>query len=159
MDALIDDILELARHGRSVLDREPLSLEAVAQHAWANVATDDVTLEIEGALSFYGDEARTQELLENLLNNACEHADPETITIGSLADETGFFVADDGPGIAEDQRDDVFRPGFSTQTDGTGFGLSIVEEIAEGHRWDVVVTDSDDGGARFEITGVERCEE
>ncbi|TKX82801.1 HAMP domain-containing histidine kinase, partial [Halorubrum sp. SS5] len=39
--------------------------------------------------------------------------------------------------------------------DGTGFGLSIVAQIADAHRWDVGVTDGPDGGARFEITGVE----
>ncbi|TKX83579.1 HAMP domain-containing histidine kinase, partial [Halorubrum sp. SS5] len=39
--------------------------------------------------------------------------------------------------------------------DGTGFGLSIVAQIADAHGWDVRVTDGADGGARFEVTGVE----
>ena len=39
--------------------------------------------------------------------------------------------------------------------EGTGFGLAIVREIVETHGWGIRVTDSETGGARFEITGVE----
>lgn len=67
----------------------------------------------------------------------------------------GFYVEDDGPGIAEDEREQVFEAGYSSSHHGTGFGLSIVQEIVEAHDWDIRVTDSSDGGARFEITGVE----
>jgi signal transduction histidine kinase len=49
----------------------------------------------------------------------------------------------------------VFESGYSTAANGTGFGLSIVSEIADAHEWDVAVTESEAGGARFEITGVE----
>jgi len=70
----------------------------------------------------------------------------------------GFYVADDGEGIDPSKRDDVFDPGHSTERDGTGFGLSIVERIAEAHGWEVSVTESRDGGARFEFTGVDLVE-
>ena len=76
-----------------------------------------------------------------------------TVTIGELGD--GFYVADDGPGVPEADREGIFEVGYSTAEDGTGFGLSIVERVADAHGWDVRVTDSADGGARFEITGVE----
>jgi signal transduction histidine kinase len=95
------------------------------------------------------------ELIENLLRNAVEHADASTITVGALPDESGFFVEDDGNGIPPDEREDVFDPGLTTADKGTGFGLSIVEEIADGHDWTVRVTAGEAGGARFEITGVE----
>ncbi|MEF8807977.1 HAMP domain-containing sensor histidine kinase, partial [Natronomonas sp.] len=65
--------------------------------------------------------------------------------------EDGFFLADDGEGIPESERDSVFGPGYSTATEGTGFGLAIVKEIAEAHGWDIDVTESNEGGARFEI--------
>jgi len=47
-----------------------------------------------------------------------------------------------------------FERGYSTRPKGTGYGLAIVNEIAEAHGWTVEVTDSDRGGARFEIRGV-----
>jgi PAS domain S-box-containing protein len=64
---------------------------------------------------------------------------------------SGFYVADDGPGIPEDTRESVFESGFTTEESGTGFGLAIVAEIAEAHHWEPTVTDSRDGGARFEF--------
>ncbi|MFB6116945.1 ATP-binding protein [Halosegnis sp.] len=52
----------------------------------------------------------------------------------------------------------MFERGYSTGDKGTGFGLAIVEEIAEAHSWSVSVTASESGGARFEITGVTAAE-
>ncbi|PSP62672.1 hypothetical protein BRC73_00365 [Halobacteriales archaeon QH_7_66_37] len=78
------------------------------------------------------------------------------ITVGDLPG--GFYVADDGPGIPADEREQVFKSGYSTSDDGTGFGLSIVAEIAEAHGWAVDAVDADGGGARFEITGVDVVE-
>jgi PAS domain S-box-containing protein len=65
----------------------------------------------------------------------------------------GFYVSDDGPGIPEDERETVFDPGYSTANGGTGFGLAIVERIVEAHGWQISVTESHQGGARFEIVG------
>jgi len=77
-----------------------------------------------------------------------------TVTVGSLED--GFYVADDGPGIPEADREKVFESGYSTDGDGTGLGLAIVRRIAQAHGWDVTLTTSESGGARFEFHGVER---
>ncbi|OYR85148.1 two-component sensor histidine kinase, partial [Halorubrum distributum] len=62
----------------------------------------------------------------------------------------------DGPGIPAEDRDRVFESGYTTTSDGTGFGLDIVSQIADGHDWAVSVTESADGGARFEFAGVDR---
>jgi len=74
-----------------------------------------------------------------------------TVRVGTLED--GFYVEDDGDGIPEEIRDDIFEFGTSTNTDGRN-GLPIVEGIVEAHDWEITATESDDGGARFEITGV-----
>jgi len=86
------------------------------------------------------------------------------------ADSRVAVVADDGPGVPADVRDELFDRGVSTSDEGTGFGLAIIREIAEAHGWDVALADSDGGvpdersesgaretsspGARFEFTGV-----
>ena len=74
------------------------------------------------------------------------------IFVGRLPD--GFYVADDGPGIDPSNRESVFDPGHTTADEGTGFGLTIVERIADAHGWDVSVTEGRTGGARFEFEGV-----
>jgi PAS domain S-box-containing protein len=81
-----------------------------------------------------------------------------TITVGTLPDGEGFYVEDDGPGIPADQREAVFEAGYSTASEGTGFGLSIVQTIAEAHGWTVTVTEGRQGGARFEVRGVSFAE-
>ena len=76
-----------------------------------------------------------------------------SITVGACPG--GFFVEDDGPGIPDADRESVFEAGFSTANEGNGFGLAIVQQIAEAHGWTVAVAESEAGGARFEFTGVE----
>ena len=85
-------------------------------------------------------------------DNSVEHTGV-TVTVGAC--DGGFYVADNGVGIPRDDREHVFETGYSTSNEGTGFGLSIVQEIANAHGWDVGVAGSADGGARFEITGVD----
>ena len=79
-----------------------------------------------------------------------------TVTVGPTPE--GFYVADDGPGIPADKRAMVFDSGYTTAAEGTGFGLAIVERIAEAHGWTVAAVESETGGARFEFAGVTRTE-
>jgi PAS domain S-box-containing protein len=74
------------------------------------------------------------------------------VRLGDLED--GFFVEDDGPGIPETDRDRVFEAGYSTDPNGTGVGLKVVQDVVEAHGWQIEVTEGRDGGARFEVTGV-----
>ncbi|WP_226042529.1 sensor histidine kinase [Natrinema sp. DC36] len=66
-------------------------------------------------------------------------------------DPDGFFVEDDGPGIPIDERESVLEYGHTTSPSGSGFGLAIVSQIADGHGWAIRITESADGGARFEF--------
>ncbi|WP_338741053.1 HAMP domain-containing sensor histidine kinase [Haloplanus salilacus] len=77
----------------------------------------------------------------------------EIVSIDSLTDSVPSHG--NGPSIPEDEQAAVFAPRHSSDPDGTGFGLTIVQRLAEAHGWDVTLTDSESGGARFEFTGVE----
>ncbi|WP_380674380.1 PAS domain S-box protein [Salinigranum sp. GCM10025319] len=170
MDRIIDDVLSLAR-GVDGGDTTTVSLERTVADCWHG--DDRVTVTAD--LRFVADRDRLQRLLENLFRNAVEHgsageeSDQEEsaaaalgadagdveIRVGPLADDPGFFVADDGPGVPVDERESVFEAGYSTSDSGTGLGLSIVERIAAEHGWKCRLTSSRDGGARFEFVGVE----
>ncbi|WP_267642434.1 response regulator [Haloarchaeobius amylolyticus] len=78
-----------------------------------------------------------------------------TVRVGCFEGEDGFFVADDGQGIPADCRETVLDHGHSSQPDGSGFGLAIVESIADAHDWTVTVTESAAGGACIEVRGVD----
>ncbi|MFB6196060.1 MAG: hybrid sensor histidine kinase/response regulator [Haloplanus sp.] len=154
MRALTDDLLILARDGGHVTDAEPVDLAATVEECWQHVATAEATLLVETDRTIRADRSRLQQLFENLIRNAVEHGGPAvTITVGGRTD--GFYVADDGSGVSDDAGAQVFESGYTTAQDGTGFGLQIVERISDAHGWDVAVTDSDDGGARFDVTGVD----
>jgi PAS domain S-box-containing protein len=88
-------------------------------------------------------------------DDAVEHGGADVTVRVGLLDEGGLYVEDTGPGIPPDSRQDVFAPGETSASDGTGFGLTIVRRIAEAHGWGVTITEGSDGGARFEFTGVE----
>lgn len=156
METLIDDLLMLARMGDRIDETEAVALADVSEGCWATVATTDATLVSDTELTIEADLSRVKQLLENLFRNAIEHAgDDVTVTVGDLDDRDGFYVADDGPGIPDDEREQVFDTGYSTANDGTGLGLNIVQKITTAHGWDISVTDSENGGARFEITNVQ----
>jgi PAS domain S-box-containing protein len=178
MEALVDDLLMLARAGDELDETTAVHLTDIAESAWQNVVTSGATLEVADDYALLADETRLEGLFENLIRNAIEHgtdandpvhADREdaatidepsdtaglTVRIGALADRAGFFFADDGEGIPPEERESVFESGYTTAADGTGFGLSIVETIAAAHGWSVAVTASRDGGARFEFTDVD----
>ena len=177
MGELIEDLLALARQRHTVDGTEWIDLSRVVDECWDNVATGEATLVTDVTAEIEADQARLQQLLENVFRNGVEHGagggrqgddaagpgddrpgmppDGEadvTVTVGTV--DSGFYVEDDGPGIPVDGRERVFETGYSTSADGTGFGLAIVERVADVHDWDVEVTDGTDGGARFEVTGV-----
>jgi PAS domain S-box-containing protein len=154
METLIDDLLALAREGKDVTDAQPVHLATVVNGCWENVETNQASLITDIHGDVCADKSRLKQVLENLFRNAVEHGRADvTVTIGGLDD--GFYIEDDGPGIPSDERDAVFKAGYSQSTDGTGFGLSIVEQIVDAHDWQIRITDGADGGARFEITNVE----
>jgi hypothetical protein len=167
MEALIDDMLALARLGDSIDDTERVALPEVARESWVGVETEAASLAIETDSVVLADRSRLRQLLENLFRNSVEHGTDTdgnagsrsiTVTIGDVIDEgrpEGFYVADDGVGIDVERREKVFESGFSTSETGTGFGLAIVDEIAGAHGWDVALVESEGGGARFEFTGVD----
>ncbi|ACM59112.1 histidine kinase (plasmid) [Halorubrum lacusprofundi ATCC 49239] len=155
MERLIDDLLVLARQGQAIDSREVVSLAAIVENCWEMVDHKNAALVVDDDLTFAVDPDRLQQLFENLFRNAIEHGgDDVTIRVGAL-ENNGFYVEDDGPGIPEEKREAVFDSGFTTNRDGTGFGLAIVKEIVEAHGWTVSVADSDEGGARFEVTDIE----
>jgi PAS domain S-box-containing protein len=155
IEEILSDALVLVRG--DVDSRETVSLSAVAREAWDEVATADATLTVEEDLRFDADRSLLAQLLENLFANSVEHgATDGSVVVTALAD--GFAVADDGPGVPPDERDAVFDPGVTTSADGTGLGLGIVERVAEAHDWRVEMGESDAGGARVVVSGVDPVE-
>ena len=84
---------------------------------------------------------------------SADGTDGLTVTLGTTSE--GFYVADDGVGVPPEDRERVFESGYTTNDEGIGTGLAVVEDLASAHGWTVSVTESAAGGARFEFGGVE----
>lgn len=152
MDALLSDLLALARDGKRIAEPEPVSLRGVATEAWQNVYTTNGSLELAEDLGIVeADRGRLRQCLENVFRNAVEHADADGPTVRIEALVNGFAISDDGPGIASTDAEKVFDRGFTTRRQGTGFGLSIVNRIVDAHGWSITVDETYDDGARFLI--------
>ena len=154
METLIEDVLSLARSGLTIDSTEEVSLHSVALKAWTQVRANGTDIEISEDLIIEADSNRLRELLGNLFRNSIEHAQTERqIRIGARGD--GFYIEDDGIGIPKSDREKIFETGHSTTDEGTGLGLAIVKQIAEAHGWEVSITESSNGGSRFNFTNVE----
>jgi signal transduction histidine kinase len=168
----------LARNGIVVGDPVECELAEVAESAWAVVETGPLELEILSSQTLVGDPKRLKQAFQNLFENVVTHGveipqrddvvvppqsvgstDSEILTdkqsavaqvveIGCF--EGGFYVADDGPGFSNTETAEIFEYGMST-SGGAGLGLALVRTIFEAHGWDVIATESQHGGARFDI--------
>jgi signal transduction histidine kinase len=150
---IIDDILTIAREGKTVEETEAVTLAAIAEEAWGNVDTGEATMTVVDDCTLQADRSKLLTIFENLFRNSIDHCQSDVaVEVGATDD--GFYVADDGPGIPEQHRDQIFEYGYTTGTEGTGLGLSIVRTMAESHGWTVDLDEATDG-ARFVVsTGV-----
>nr|WP_101350304.1 PAS domain-containing protein [Haloarcula taiwanensis] len=153
LDELIDDLSNVMRQQELVTNPESVDFAAVFR-SLDQFDTVSRSVDIVDSRKIVADEQALARLAENLVRNTLEHGGPDAgIRIGTLSD--GFYYEDTGEGVPDGTTDEVFKPGFSTKEDGTGFGMVSIRQIVRAHGWTVSLGESDAGGARFEFTGVE----
>lgn len=151
VDRLVDQGVELVEAGHQPEDVEQISLAALAEDCWTDVGHERGTLTVEDA-TLVGERERVRHLVDELIENAFDYSEGAvTVDIGPLSAVQGFYVADDGPGIPNDERPYVLDTGYTTAEGRDGIGLSLVTEIAGAHGWDVSLENGDSGGTRVEL--------
>ena len=159
LNRLVTEVLELGRRDRA----QP---EALRWQVFLSGFMEELTLHDETAgrrvrvgefdVELRFDRGHLYRILWNLLGNALRHASAADgavrleATPGTAANRVELHVADDGPGVDEAQRNQVFEPFFTTHGAGTGLGLYIARELCEasGARLELL----DEGpGAHFRI--------
>jgi len=157
--------MEKARGRGPDMRRSEIDLNKLAAEVMRNQAPGAMQRGV--ALSFdvagdggpvHGDPVMLSEALENLIDNAlrygCNGGGRVAVKVEHDLDKIRLVVEDDGPGVPDDQREQVFQRfhrAVEDGSDGCGLGLPIVREIAEQHGGDIRLVDSE-GGARFELT-------
>ena len=92
-------------------------------------------------------EGAARRALTNLVDNARRYAQRVQLSVEPQERAVQVLVDDDGPGIAPERREAVFRP-FESGAGSTGLGLTIARDIARAHGGDIVLEDSPLGGLR-----------
>ncbi|WP_435197527.1 sensor histidine kinase [Natronomonas sp. EA1] len=144
MDAITNGLLSIARTREVVLEPVDVGEEALA--AWGRLEAPTAQFLLRGTRRIEADPDALAVLFETVFQNMLTAGDDIAIELGVLDD--GFYIADDGPGLAPTARDGV----LTYATDEAGIGLAVVSEVARAHGWEVTPSDRD--GARIEITGV-----
>jgi len=167
MGGLVEDLLLLARlDEHRPLEHETVDLAGLAADAATDLRVIDpdrpVTLRVDdgGAALVGGDERRLRQVLANLLNNARVHTPPGTpveVSVERDGADVRVVVADEGPGIASDDRQRIFERFYRTdrsrsrERGGAGLGLSIVAAVVSAHGGDVHVDSSPGCGTAFTV--------
>ncbi len=116
----------------------------------------DIDYRAEPKLMFKGEEADLHEMLGNLLDNACKAAKSQVCLSVEQTDAVlRFIIEDDGDGLTEQQRQNVFERGIRADTyhQGHGIGLAIVQDLVKTYQGELTVSQSEQfGGAKFILT-------
>ncbi len=140
--------------------RSPLNLagaiKEVGQALGYDLEEKKIGLEIKAeAISIEADEQLLRQALFNLLLNAIQAVEiggAIQVVAGRQGASDAFIeIRDNGPGVPLENRHDVFKPYFTTQSSGTGLGLAVVQQIALAHGWDIVCLSNEPKGAIFRI--------
>jgi two-component system osmolarity sensor histidine kinase EnvZ len=155
MESMIEGYLNFARgegtEGRVATDAADL-VEDIAHDARRNGV--DITLDIAERVSLPLARNAVRRCLTNLVDNAARHGTRVWVSVARNGSVLEIRVDDDGPGIAEDLREEVFRPFFridesrNMETGGTGLGLSIAQDIVHNHGGEIRLEDAPTGGLR-----------
>jgi len=159
MEELIEELLMIARGDRQAVNIRTHQLQPIVEEAWSYTDAPKATLSADDPLGeIQADETRLLQLFGNLFRNSVEHGgDDVTVEVGPLADEGGFYVADNGPGFSEKQRTEIEAHGDTDEMSGIGIGLMSVTDVVEAHGWELSVPATDQG-ARIEIRTGDRSE-
>jgi two-component system osmolarity sensor histidine kinase EnvZ len=158
MERMLNEYLEFAR-GEGAGEAEPadlgvLAAEAVADAGRAHDAASRITLSIAEPLTVAIKRNAIKRCLVNLIDNALKYGGRVEVELRRAGRRVELCVDDDGPGIAEDRREEAFRPfhrldeGRNLQAGGVGLGLAITRDIARAHGGDVRLEKSPLGGLR-----------
>jgi signal transduction histidine kinase/putative methionine-R-sulfoxide reductase with GAF domain len=163
LERLLSDLLDLDRLQRGIVspNRRSTDLVEFVTRAVAEADTHGRTVEVDVEPGFVPiDQAKTERIIENLLSNSLRHTPPDAkIWVRARPEDDGLWIVveDDGPGVPEELREEIFEPfrqapgSSSGHSPGVGIGLSLVKRFAELHGGRAWAEERPGGGASFHV--------
>ncbi|NNU15457.1 two-component sensor histidine kinase [Parvularcula sp. ZS-1/3] len=153
LEAYLDFVRDSQDADREIVDMQELANELIAEHGRLG---HDLTAKIEEDLSVHAGRVSLKRALENLCSNGFKFGEKVTLSGHRAGDNVVLTIEDDGPGIAETDRERALQPferlDQARSTPGTGLGLAIVQDIVRSHGGRLTLGDAPDGGLRAQIS-------
>ena len=158
MEHMLEGYLAFAR-GEGAEAPRPSNVSTVLDEivAQAHRKSSAIDLHTEGELLVPLRPQAFKRCITNLIDNAIRYANHVSVRAGMRGNAIEITVDDDGPGIPEDQREEVFRSFYriensrNPETGGVGLGLTIARDVARAHGGDITLSDSPLGGLRARV--------
>lgn len=158
MERMVEEYLAFAR-GESVEAVVPSDLGKLIGESVSGAAREgiDVSLKLDDDLTIPLRPNAIKRALTNLIVNAGAHGNRVEVDATRGGEFVVVLVDDDGPGIPEEEREEVFKPFYrldssrNSATGGTGLGLTIARDLIRGHGGDLTISESPLGGVRARI--------
>jgi two-component system osmolarity sensor histidine kinase EnvZ len=158
MEHMLEGYLAFAR-GEGAEEPKTTDLTAILNEAAAQARRKGgvVDLHTEGQLMAPLRPNAFKRCVTNVIDNAIRYADHVSVRAGQRGDAIEVTVDDDGPGIPEGERDEVFKPFYRIEgsrnpgTGGVGLGLTIARDVMRGHGGDIQLSASPNGGLRARL--------
>ena len=149
MERMIAGYLAFAR-GEGAEQAQPIDLSALLEDVAIAARRTGASIELESpkGLTVHLRPDAARRAVTNLVDNARRHASRVRLSVYPQGRNVSVLVDDNGPGIAPDRRESVFKPFESGADDGTGLGLTIARDIARAHGGEIHLEQSPLGGLR-----------
>ncbi len=154
MSRMLDDILALARAGRSLEPVQKVDLSALADAVVEDFTVLDAPVDLadSGRIIASVRPQMIRRALRNLIENAVDYGGRAHVAVNQDAAGVRITVADEGPGIAEDRMEEMTQPftrmegSRSRETGGAGLGLALVRAIMAEHKGELRLANRPEGG-------------
>ena len=158
MEHMLEGYLAFAR-GEGSEPQKPSEMGALLADVVAQARRNGgvVDLHTEGPITVPVRPNAFRRCVTNLLENALRYARHVSVRIGRRDDTVELLIDDDGPGIPEAHREDVFKPFYRLEgsrnpvTGGVGLGLTIARDVVRNHGGDIALADAPTGGLRVRV--------
>lgn len=160
MERMIDQTLSFLRGDRIDEPLKPVDIVAIAETVTDDLADAGGTVSLDGdrIAVVQGRRLGLKRALTNLVANAVKYGSVARVRVTATAQDVVVSVEDDGPGIAEADRDRAFLPfvrleeSRNSGTGGFGLGLAIARAVVDGHGGTLRMEDAPSGGLRVVMT-------
>ena len=157
MEKMLNEYLQFTSSTSSE-KTELFDISKLLNHSIMKYENNNITSNIEQEIFFNGRKSLINRCLDNLINNSLKYSNKVLVNLKKIHKSLIITVDDDGPGIAESEYENVFKPfykinkGRGDSKSSVGLGLSISSDVVRSHGGSITLDKSSLGGLRVKIS-------